>query len=299
MQHLYLMKKNNLIFILLLSLCNISFAQDDLFAMLEEENDTGSDPVSSTFKTSRLINTYTNEILGKGDLDFRIDHRFAPLSRGYKTLHGFDEISDMRLAFEYGLSDKVMLGLGRSKGGFMDGFIKYKMIDQTTDNKIPIGVTLFANTGVDINSSKEVISKLAHRFNYSYQAIIARKFNSNLSMILSPTLVHRNYVAANDENDLIALGLGVRYAFTKSSSVIFDYFYNFDKLREFGNGTFLPPIGIGYEIETGGHVFQIMLTNAAYITPNRFVTNSVNESTKKDDLGFDSFRFAFNISRVF
>ena len=184
----------------------------------------------------------------------------------------------------------------------MDGFIKYKLVEQTTDNKIPVGITLFANTGVYINSTDEnsaSFKEFTHRYNYAYQALIARKFSSKLSMILSPTLVHRNYVAANDENDLIALGLGIRYAFTKSSSIIFDYFYNFDKLREFGNGTFIPPVGIGYEVETGGHVFQIMLSNASYVTPNRFITNSTTEFGDSSELGFDSFRFGFNISRVF
>ena len=296
------MKRSNLIILVFSFLSYFSYAQDDLMDMLESEEPQTSESVFGTFKTSRLINSYTNETLGKGDLDFRIDHRFEPLSRGYQFLYGFDNISDMRLAFEYGATDNLMVGIGRSKGGFMDAFFKYKLLEQTTDNKIPVGVTLFANSGFYINSTDEEsnsFTEMGHRFNYSYQALISRKFNSQLSMILSPTLVHRNYVAANDQNDLFALGFGLRYAFTKSSSVIFDYFHNFDGLRTFGNGTFIPPIGIGYEVETGGHVFQVMLSNAAYVTPNRFITNSTNEFGDNSSLGFDSFRFGFNISRVF
>ena len=274
-----------------------SFSQDedDLFSMLESEEETTSEPVFATFKTSRLINIYTNETLGKGDLDFRIDHRFGNFSEGYQSLFGFDNIADMRLAFEYGVSEKLMLGLGRSKGGFMDGFIKYKALEQTTDNKMPIGVTLFANTGMYINTTDEnanTFTEFSHRLGYTYQAILARK-QRDFSFVVSPTLVHRNYVAAGDENDLFALGLGVRYAFTKSSSIIFDHFHNFDGLRKMGNGTFFPAIGLGYEVETGGHVFQVMLTNATYITPNRFVP-----LTQDNPLDGD-IKFAFNISRVF
>lgn len=290
------MRKSSLLFIFLISLCSISFAQDDLFDMLEEEDDSGSDPVFATFKTTRLINTYTNETLGKGDIDFRIDHRFGNVSQGYQTLYGFDGIADMRLAFEYGITEDLMIGLGRSKGGFVDAFAKYKVIEQTTDNKIPVGVTLFANTGVYVNKVDEsgtAFDEVAYRYSYAYQAFISRKFSSSLSMVLSPTLVHRNYVAYNDENDLIATGIGIRYAFTKSSSIIFDYFYNFDKLREFGNGTFMPPVGLGYEVETGGHVFQVMFTNATYITPNRFIGGTIDDPSKGD------FKFGFNISRVF
>lgn len=284
--------KKNLLFALSLCFSLISFSQDedDLFAMLEDEEEQVSEPVFATFKTTRLINIYTNETLGKRDLDFRIDHRFGNFSEGYQSLYGFDNIADMRLAFEYGISEKIMIGLGRSKGGFMDGFIKYKALEQTSDNKIPVAITLFANTGIEINDG--VYKEFSHRVNYAYQAIFARK-QGDFSFVLSPTIVHRNVVVENDQNDLLALGIGVRYAFTKSSSVIIDYFQNFDQIRKIGNKTFYPPIGIGYEVETGGHVFQLMLTNATYITPNRFVSSTIDNPIDGD------IKFAFNISRVF
>jgi len=287
------MKSKKVILLIASALINFySFSQDedDLFAMLEDDEEQVSEPVFATFKTTRLINTYTNETLGKGDLDFRIDHRFGNMSDGYEVLYGFDDIADMRLAFEYGISENLMIGLGRSKGGFMDGFIKYKTLEQTTDNKMPVGLTLFANTGIEINDGE--YDEFAHRVNYAYQAIIARK-QGDFSFVLSPTLVHQNIADSTDQNDLFALGVGVRYAFTKSSSVIIDYFHNFDNLRQIGNGNFFPPIGIGYEVETGGHVFQIMLTNATYITPNRFVTSTIDNPMDGD------IKFAFNISRVF
>lgn len=271
-----------------------SFAQDDLMEMLEEEEEVTSKPVFATFKTTRLINTYTNETLGKGDLDFRIDHRFGNVSEGYELFFGFDEIADMRIAFEYGISEKLMLGVGRSKGGFVDAFLKYKLIAQTMDNKVPVGVTVLSNTGIYINKSS-AFDKFTHRMSYAHQAMISRKMGK-LSLVLTPTLVHTNFVAANDENDVIALGLGIRYALTKSSSIIFDYFHNFDTLRgkiDVENGTFFPAIGLGYEIETGGHVFQMMFTNATFITPNRFITSTTDNPLKGD------VKFAFNISRVF
>ena len=123
---------------------------------------------------------------------------------------------------------------------------------------------------------------------------MARKFSSRISVELLPTLVHRNYVfSAIEKNDILALGAGARFKITKSTSVVTDYFYSFDKLRKPGNGYWYNPLGVGFEIETGGHVFTIMFTNASGIIENDFIPNTTDSWSK------GGYKFSFNISRNF
>ncbi|MCH8317851.1 MAG: hypothetical protein IIA88_05040 [Bacteroidetes bacterium] len=285
-----------------ISLCLTIFnfqlkAQDDLMDLLEEEEQE-SEHVIATFKTTRLINAHTIETVGAKNLDFRITHRFGNVggsSGGINTLYGFDNVTDIRLAFEYGVTDNLTIGVGRSKGGFLDGFIKYKALQQTADNKIPFAVTLLANTGlktVGKDGIADSLFKYAYRHSYVFEAIIARKFSSNFSFELIPLLIHRNIVEFNDENDLFALGVGLRYKFTPSMAILLDYFYTFSDIRTPDLG-YYAPLGVSFEIETGGHVFQITFTNVPTIVENQFIPDSPHNWQDWE------FKFGFNISRVF
>jgi hypothetical protein len=285
------------------------FAQEgslgDLFS--EEEAPKEKTPVIATFKTTRLINTQTIEQVKHGELDFRISHHFddiAGKAGGIQTLYGFDNVTDIRLSFDYGITDNWVVGFARSKGAYqhrqiLDFSSKYKLISQRKNGGFPLTISAYVIAGLTTMKSSEDIyavtyfkDKFAHRMNYVAQLIIARKITSGISLELLPTYVHRNYVHHTDRNDLFALGIGGRIKFTKRMGVIFDYYYVFDKMRTAKNG-YYNPLGIGLEIETGGHVFHILFSNNKGLIESQYLTENRSNWLKGE------FRLGFNISRIF
>jgi len=288
-------------------------AQDDLEDLFDDTEDLNQ-KVSATFKTSRLINAHTIEQPKAGELDFRITHRFGDLVGdfgGAETFFGLDEVSDVRIALEYGITDRLTVGLGRSKGGFTtgpkqvyDAHLKAKILQQSTSNQTPISVSVFTSADYSTQKKSENSSSIAsfpesvHRLSYVTQLIIARKFSKNLSLEFLPTYLHRNYVLDQDENQNFALGIGGRIKLAKRVAVIFDYTYLFSEYREqaFLNKDLVQyynPLGLGIEIETGGHVFHLNFSNSAGIIESQFIPY-----TNKDWMS-GGFRFGFNISRIF
>jgi hypothetical protein len=300
---------------LLIIICQECFSQVDLLSLVDSvQKPQTREKIYATFKTTKIINAQSVETVKKRSLDFRITHRFGNIggasNGGFHTWYGWDAISDIRMAFDYGITDKITLGLARSKyNELIDGTFKCRLLEQTVDNKIPVSLTLYENMGVSPQRSAQfytgtinVKEKFAHRISYVNQLIIARKFNSRFSFELLPTYTHLNYVRADinpennavAENDLISVGVGGRIRLTKRFSILADYFYTFSEFRK--NNPVLPyynPLAIGVEIETGGHVFHLNFTNAVGINENVFITNS------PDSWMDGGYKFGFNISRVF
>jgi hypothetical protein len=296
------------------------FAQtDDLSNMFKDDGKKSHDPVAATFKTTRLNMGHSIEVVGKHQLDVRISHVFGVVhnttgTADLHTLYGLESISNVRIAFEYGVTNRLTAGFGRSKGfgaaqELYDGFLKYKLLRQTMDNKMPVTVTLVGTAQVSgMKASTDPTSEtyyqnFAQRWSYSSQALIARKFSERLSLQLMPTWIHRNFVAnenqvtgmPSDENDYFAMGVGGRFKFSKRSAIIIDWFMPFSNYRKtlHNNKQYYNPLGIGYEIETGGHVFHLSLVNTGGFTEQDFISNSPTSWTNW------GFRLGFNISRWF
>jgi hypothetical protein len=269
--------------------------------MLEQDTSNKTEVVDFTFKGTKIVNANTTEMLKKRNLDFRIAHRFGDFGTennkfgdAKNNFFGLDNASDIRIAFEYGVTDRLTIGIARYKlNKTIEGLIKYKVCSQTTNNKVPVSIALFANTA--LNTTSQDFGNDAHRLSYFAQAIIARKVNTNLSVEVLPSFLHRNYIAdASDKNDLYSLGIGGRYKFTRSSSIIIDYYYTFSSFRNNNTLTnYYFPLGIGWEVETGGHVFSIMFTNSAGILENEYLANTTSSWLK------GGFKLSFNISRIF
>lgn len=286
-------------------------AQDDLSKMFGKDS-VRQDRVIATFKSTRIINGQSNETLAKGDLDFRVAHRFGDLAGsdgGGKTFFGMDNSTDIRIAFEYGITDRLMAGVSRAKGSgsfsqLYEVLGKYKILQQTMDNRVPVGVTVFGNAVVSaMKSSTEVsdphyFDKFSQRMTYTGQLIISRKFGNVLSLALLPTYIHRNRVGFSDMNDMLAVGVGGRLRFSKRMAFVVDYFLPFrdqeskDYYESLGT-RFYNPLGVGLEIETGGHVFSVNFTNSTAILENQFIPETT--STWRNG----QFRWGFNISRRF
>jgi hypothetical protein len=296
-------KLYSLIFVFCLFQTLHSFAQDDLMKMLDDSAPAENTKVFATFKAIKIINAHTIETVKKRTLDFRITHRFGNVNTGAHGFYGFDSADNIRFSFDYGITDKLMVGIGRSKvRELLDASAKFRFLEQTTNNKIPVSVAIYGCTSLTPVKNYGIYDQFVHRLSYSAQLIVARKFGSVMSLEFLPTFVHRNYVEGlvneyndmEETNDLFALGIGGRIKLNKRSAIVFDYFYTFSDYRIKNEpDPYYMPFSIGYEIETGGHVFHINFTNSSGIVENEYIPYS------NDNWLDGGFKFGFNISRVF
>jgi hypothetical protein len=277
-------------------------------------------PVTATFKSPQIINGQSNETMHKHDLLFVVMHRFGDIAGSLGGIHrfyGLDNSSDILIGFDYGISNTLSLGIGRTKGApnlkntFQSQLFyikpKYRLIRQSTDNRIPVSITLFGNavaSGMPLPSNSTLdanFRKFSDRLSFVTQAIITRKFSENLSLAILPTYVRRNYVAFMDMNNMFGLGIGGRMKVNHRMALIADYFVSFRSkeskdyflhLKENGF-KFYNPLGIGLEMETGGHVFNFIFTNSTAILENQFIPSTTSSWAKGE------FRWGFSISRTF
>lgn len=277
------------------------FAQDgDLLSLLGEEETT--DYTTATFKTTRIVNGHSIENVGEGVLDFKISHRFAPLRNGIYDMIGLDDAT-IRLGLDYGITNRLMVGLGRnSLEKIVDGFAKYKILRQST-GKRNMPLTLSYMAGMEIKTvnfkDPERDNKFSDRLYFAHQLLIGRKFSERLSFQLMPTLVHRNLTTTpDDKNDVFSIGAAGRIKLSRRITINGEYYYVPD-------GQVATPyancLAIGFEIETGGHVFQLHFTNSPYMNYTGFITQTTEDWFFENSEGkmMSGVRFGFNISRVF
>ncbi|MDQ3072325.1 MAG: DUF5777 family beta-barrel protein [Bacteroidota bacterium] len=282
--------------VLCLSFSALSAQGDSLLSDLENEQEQGTDYTSATFKSTRIINAHTIENVPGGVLDFRISHRFGTLNSGAYNFYGLDD-AYMRMAFEYGITDWLMTGVGRSSNKFFDGFIKLKLLRQSSGQRnMRITLSYFASTAINALKWEDMgvggrENYFSSRLYYTHQLILGRKFSPGFSFQLMPTVVHRNLVKTRmDDNNVFAIGAAGRYKLTRSLALTGEYFYLLPG-ETAGNTT--NSASIGLDIETGGHVFSLHFSNSLSMIEKGFVTETTGNWL---DGGI---HFGFNISRVF
>ncbi|WP_205502173.1 DUF5777 family beta-barrel protein [Rufibacter psychrotolerans] len=267
-------------------------AQDDLLQLAQAGDTLQPESVSATFKATRLVNGHTVETNGAGALLFLISHRFGTLNSGAYNFWGLDQ-STIRLALEYGITNRFTVGAGRSSlEKTYDGFLKYKLLPQQT-NGFPFTVTLFSSVALRTLDwpASEANYEFAHRLTYTYQALVARKFSERLSLQVAPTLVHRNLAETGfGEPDVFAVGAGGRFKLSKRLSFNAEYYY---LVPGGAADAFKNSLSVGVDVETGGHVFQLMFTNAQGMVEKFFIPRNPGSWSSGD------IYFGFNISRVF
>jgi hypothetical protein len=249
---------------------------------------------TATFKATKLINGHSIETPSKGVLQFMILHRFGVISNGLYDFFGLDNAT-IRLGLDYGISERFAIGIGRSTvEKAVDGYLKYKILRQSQgENEMPVTLTAVlassANTVKFYNT--EFDYKFRHRLNYTSQLLVARKFNSSLSLQLMPTLIHKNLVdSLSFNNTIFSIGAGGRIKLTKRFALTFEYYYVTP--NQLGS-VYKNALAIGVDIETGGHVFQFHFTNAFGMTDPQFITETTDSWLDRN------FRLGFNISRAF
>ncbi|MBL7682843.1 MAG: hypothetical protein JNK00_05745 [Flavipsychrobacter sp.] len=266
---------------------------DDLLGMLEDGDAKSKSYTTATFKTSRLVNGHSIENTAAGVLDFKVNHRFGELKDGFQTFFGLDNANTL-IGFDYGITDWLMIGVSRStyQSEYL-GFAKVKLLRQTDGKGMPFSLSYYGAASVQSMPAPTLPAGQEYHFSnrmfYVNQLLIARKFNQWLSLQLMPTHIHYNLVPTTAEpNDMIAMGVGGRFKLSNRVSLNAEYYYRFNELNGYFNS-----LSIGFDIETGGHVFQLMATNATAMTERAFIGQTTS------DWGNGGIHFGFNISRVF
>lgn len=280
-------------FLLLVLFVSLSLsAQNSLLDELEESNNNDKVDVTSVFKSYKLVNFETPKLVPKDHLNFIVAHRFGTIKNGLEDLFGLDYAST-RLQFVYGLTEKINVSFSRSKYRRMyDVGIKYSIINQQK-NGFPFTIAGHHMLGVNTLYNKESYPSLefSNRLGTTHQIIIASKINDKLSVELIPTLLHDGVVQEEGQDNLqYAIGIGGRYLFTKRMGIIADYGLHLNRVD---NSMYKNVLSVGFEIETGGHVFQLHFSNAQAIYENAFITEATGNWLKRDVF------FGFNINRIF
>jgi hypothetical protein len=285
-----------------LLLANSSGFAQSLEDLLNKETSNEPAIVTATFKSTHLIHGHTIEAPAKGVLQSTFSHRFGTLEDPVYTFLGMNQAS-IRFGFDYGISDRFSVGIGRSSGlggttppPTYDAYVKYRLISQSTgDHNVPVSVSALLATAVDTeqwpNDGSVYTGK--DRMAYTAQMLVARKFGDRLSLQLMPTFLQRNLVTESDQKKGIAsLGIGGRWKVSKRTAFTFEYYAS--QPGSLGKG-YYNPIAVGYDIDTGGHIFQIMLTNSLGLIESQFLGRTATNFFS----GPSGMRIGFTFSRVF
>ncbi|PTQ95137.1 hypothetical protein C8P68_106352 [Mucilaginibacter yixingensis] len=276
-------------------------AADSLMNALTTTNDKG-EKVSAAFESSRLILSQSTEMVKKQNLNFLVSHRFGDVGGadgGSKIFWGLDNSSDIFIGFEYGVSDNFNIDFGRNKfEQLLELGLKWAVLHQTKDDSAPFNITLAGKAGLKPYAvTTGVFNDYSNRLNYYYEAIISRKFSQSISLQIIPSYLRNNlpYPLANgNEQNIFALGVGGYIKVTKRSGLVFDYQHPFSNYRS--NSTdprFYDPIAVGWQVQTGGHVFTVNFSNSKAISEINYLSDT------DSSWGKGQFRIGFTISRMF
>lgn len=272
----------------------------------EKEGEKKKEYAFQTFKTVKIVNMPSTETLTKRTLDMRIWHKFGDIGGGWETFGGLENATDIAIGFAYGVTDDISVGIFRSRGSNhpstlkrnLNGTLKYRFLKQGVGGGSPLTMTFSGMATLSTGKKSanpeaiQAFSKFSHRLAYSGQLIIGRKFGERFSLQIAPGYLHRNIVPFDDTNSLFYLGMGGRFQISKVFGIIGDINYPFSPLRTRANG-YYPSTGIGLEMETGGHVFQVNFTNTTGIMETDYIPYTQSTWGKKQ------FRLAFMVTRTF
>ncbi|SHE33448.1 hypothetical protein SAMN05444278_101237 [Psychroflexus salarius] len=288
-----MIKIKNIIFILTMVGNFICFSQDDLLAELESEAEYTSYELPA-FKTMTIVNLQSTKIAAKKEFYFFVSHRFGSVKDGFETLFGLDN-ANTKIQFVYSFFEGVQFSLSReSWRQTYSGSVKYNIVKQSSEFGLNLVGFHIANINAEINEDLFPELETSDRWSFAHQLLISRRFSEKFSFQLAPTYIRENLqdlrAVAEANYNQFALGGGGRFKLSKRISINADYVYNFSRD---GNNIYNNPLSIGVDIETGGHVFQILFSNAQSTNEPGFISNAGGDWSEGDIF------FGFNIVRVF
>ncbi|MCJ7933394.1 MAG: DUF5777 family beta-barrel protein [Chryseobacterium sp.] len=266
----------------------LAFAQEDLLKDIDTIK-TNTESSQPAFKALQIVTGQSTKLTAKKEWYIVVAHRFGDVSTGFKNFFGLDNAST-KLGAIYGITDAVSVSLSRETNmKTFEGSVKYRLLRQ--NDNFPVDIVGYNIMAVNTDLSKDNYPLLTFndRLSYLTQALISRRFSDRLSVQLTPSYVHKNLYepTIEDKNQFLA-GLGGRYKISKRVSVNAEYFVNFDDHSFYRN-----PLSLGVDIETGGHVFQLLFTNSQINSDIGYLTNASGQ------WGKGHIFFGFNLYRVF
>lgn len=265
-------------------------AQDDLLNELEQDS-KGQKFEQPAFKAMKIGNLQSTKIAAKGDLYLYVSHRFGSLEDGLSTFFGFDN-ANTKIQLVYGLFDGVQIGASRESVRKTYAMSAKAKIKNQSDN-FPVNLAVYGTVNInsELRKDRYPFLKFADRLSYASQLLISRRITNSLSLELAPTFVRQNLVLEPfQDHNQIALGVGGRLKLSKRMSLNLDYVYNFNRHED---SIYKNPLTVGVDIETGGHIFQLLFSNAQSTNEPGFISNAEGDWSKGDVF------FGFNIVRVF
>jgi len=275
---------------LLLSMFTISVTN----AQMARTRAVPDGPVDELFLIGSVAGMSTVTNLEKNNLNSLIMHNFGLVSSGIEDFYGLDQGAAVRLGIDYGISDKLSVGIGRTSiEDNVDVRFKYTVFRQLKSDKIPVEVAIKSDLGINTQKERAFDFEFSERLNYFGSIMVARKFNEKLTLQIAPMISHFNTVVKRTtiipENTHFALGLGGRIMLDERKSLTFEYLPVIGSRTE---GT-KNHLAIAYEIETGGHVFQMFLMSGKWFTEQHLIARNENDFFAGD------FRLGFNVNRIF
>ena len=274
--------------LLLLLLPLASFSQEDLLKGIDTIS--GKEKVSAAFKGLKIVNLESTKLAAKGDLYFIVAHRFGSVKDGFEGFFGLDN-ANTQLKFVYGLTDWLTISGARSELAY-DFSTKYTLFNQTTDG-FPVSIAGFTSLAINNTLKESLYPKLTfdNRLTYVQQLLISRKYSEKLSLEIAPTIFHENFVDnTQQDNTQYAIGIGGRYKLSKRWSLNIDYAAH---LNRASNSVYKNPLSVGFDLDTGGHVFQMHFTSSQGIHEAGYLGQTTGDWAKGDVF------FGFNLLRVF
>ena len=281
-----------LFILIMLLLCQILTAQgDDLLSEIDTDS-VGDQYATAAFKGLKIVNFESTKLVAKKELTFIVSHRFGSIENGFDSFFGLDD-AVTRLNFVYGITDGINIGVSRSSfQKIYEASAKYRLVRQI-ENGFPFTIVAYNSILINTALEKENLPKLEFRdrLGYTAQLLISKKVSSKLSLEVAPTFFHDNFVAYDDQhNSQYAIGFGGRQKLGKRWSINLDYGWH---LNRADGSPFKNPLSIGFDLETGGHVFQMHFSNAQAMNTNGFLGQATG------DWSDGNIYFGFNLSRVF
>lgn len=278
--------------IFLLAVClmsiTISRAQDDLLTELDSTA-VDANYATAVFKGLQVVTLQTTKMPAKKEFYFVVSHRFGSVKDGISEFFGFD-MATTKIGGIYGVTDWLAVSASRhTMLKVYETSLKYRLARQ--GDAFPVDIvgynTIDMNTFLDEDDYPKL--EFADRLSYISQVIVSRKFSDRFSLELVPSFIHRNlYDPAIENDNQFSLGSGGRMKLTKRLALNLEYACNFDKPDFYKN-----PLSVGLDVETGGHIFQLLFTNSQSMTEAGYLTHA------SGDWGEGDFFFGFNLYRVF
>lgn len=266
----------------------MAYSQEDLLKDLDSTQVEDS-YAAATFKALQVVTLQTTKMAAKKEFYFVVSHRFGTVKDGFDSFFGLDNATT-KLGGIYGVTDWLSVSLSRHTLNKMyETGLKYRMARQSANFPVDIVGYTVADINTFLEKDQYPGLEFKHRTTYVQQLLVSRKINERLSLELVPSFIHKNLYNPTIENDnQFSFGGGGRYKITKRLSVNLEYMHNFDTPGFYEN-----PLSVGLDVETGGHVFQLIFTNSQSMSESGYLTNASGNWGKGD------FFFGFNLYRVF